>query len=377
MSYSNGTELSQEEIFALLKNRTDKYGLIISKGITKYPAAISSSMMTYVWASTSVSGIGIIGNLLVLIVCLRNFRNVTPFKFLTGHLAFCNSIFSFTQIFNIAGNGWYNGRISAWMFNSTLCKLSKGSSHLSSLVSVGAILAITVERFVGIRQGMLSNTPNVWKKVLAGICLIWIVAVSSNIPVFVSTRLDNQTCQEEWKDYFDKEWLKMYSIYLLLAFCLIPMAAMILMNGMMILELKKPIQSSILYDSMLENLAQARKRRDMGDAKILVTIITVFFICILPTRSMFVASSFCDPESLKTTDTFSIVYTVNLLHSFHVAVNAVIYVVVDKSFRKHLIGIIFCCERAEAENETSSLISESNNSLDSLELCIHDKTSKL
>ena len=383
----NSNRISDAEVFSFLNNSTVPSGsnvsnalkgLIISNGITAYQSPVPFSTKICVWAITSASGIGIIGNLLVLIVCLGKFRNITPFKFLIGHLAFCDSLFSFTHIFNIAANGWYTDRSYGWIFNSKLCKLSMAGTHLSSLVSVGAILAIAAERFHGIKQEMLSNTPSkIWKKIVGGVCIIWIVAVSSDIPIFLSTRLVNTECQEERKEYFGTEWVKVYSIYLLLVFCLIPMAAMSLMSGMIIMQLKKPVRSSISYYSMLENIIESRKRRGTEDVKILVAIIIAFFVCILPTRCTFVVWSFFDPDSLKITETWSI-DSAKLLHSLHVAVNPVIYCVIDKAFRKHLLGIIFCCENEETEIEASSLISEqSSSSLVSLELCIRETITEL
>ena len=380
LALENGiNQVSSKEIFLALENGTfsndNLSRLNISSGISGYPVAIPFSTRICVWALTSVSGIGIIGNLFVLIICLKNLWNITHFKFLIGHLAFCDFLFSFTQIFNVAGNGWYTGKSIAWMFNSKLCKLSRGSTHLGSLVSVGSILAIAAERFIGIRKSMSSNTANIWKKVMAGVCLIWIIAFSSAIPIFMSTRLVNNECKE-WNDYFAEEWIKIYSIYLLLVFCLFPMAAMSLMNGMVILELKKHVQSCIPFDNKLGNVPQSRKGRDMLNIKILITIITAFFVCTLPTKIMFVATIFFEQENLKMIDTYSIV---KLLDSFHVAVNPLIYGIMDKAFRNQLIEILFCCECEEAENEESSLIisEQSNCSVDSLKECIRDKTSEL
>ena len=124
------------------------------------------------WSITSASIIGISGNLLVFIVYLRNYRYITPFKFLVGHLAFCDCLFSFAQVINVVASGWCTGKSHKWMLNLQFCKLTRSSDQLSSLVSVGTILAITIERFQGITQGMPTNARrNVWRKVLAVVSL--------------------------------------------------------------------------------------------------------------------------------------------------------------------------------------------------------------
>ena len=376
---TTNSKVSTEDVFKILADENDTTGALnglnISNGNTLYnnvSASIPVLMKIYVWTITSAFCVGILGNLLVLIVYLKNFTGITPFKFLISHLAVCDSLFSLTQIFNVAFNNWYTGKV----LNSKLCKLIRGSSQLSSLVSLGAILAIVVERFTATRKGIMSNTPgNTWKKIVTGVCLTWIMALSSDIPIFMSTVIVNERCQDDWKEYFGKEFGKVYSIYLLLAFCLIPMAAIGLMNGMMILETKKAVKSSISYYSILENME--RKRKDMQVVKVLVAITTVFFVCILPTRIMFAVSSFSGAESLEKTDTWSFAYTLKLLYSLHVAVNPVIYGIIDKAFRNEVLRIIFCCEVKEAENDTSSLTSESSSPLISLKQGMDEKVNDL
>ena len=348
----NMSNLTQEEIFKCLLNQLppnrcgqfNEANVNVSKGIIPYAIPIHVSVRIYMWTMTSASIIGIVGNLLVLMVYLRNCRDVTPFKFLISHLAFCDLLFSCAQLFDVGANGWYSQEDYTWKFKPQLCKLTRSSVHLSSLVSVGTILAITVERFQGIRQGIRINSrSNVWKKVVTGVCLIWLIAVCSDIPVFMSIKLVDKECQEHWEEPFGKGWTKSYSLYLLLVFCLIPMFAMTWMNGMIIFEMKKPSRSSRIYRNMLESMAKFKKRRDMRAIKILVTIIVVFFVCVLPIRIMFVVSSFHDIESEKETNAwFKIVYKGSLSYPLHVAVNPLIYSIIDRTFREDLKRILFC-----------------------------------
>ena len=389
MSNSSGNKLLKELIFAWLgqsfqsnitlgngQNDSDS-GFILSNGITPVNDTVYKIPVVtriYVWTITCASIIGIIGNLLVLIVYLRNFRSITPFKFLISHLAFCDFLFSFAQIFDVAANGLYTPRRYYWRFNSSLCKLTKSSVHLSSLVSVGTILAITVERFQGIRQGLLiSSRSNIWKKVLAGVCLTWMIAVPSEIPIFMSAKLVDNTCREQSKESLREGWTKMYSIYLLLVFCLIPMVAIAMMNGMVIFEIKRPGRSNSLYRNMGENIAKQRKRRDIRVMKILVSIILAFFVCVFPIRLMFVVSSFFDLVSLKGTDTWKIVSAGYLSYPLHVAANPVVYSIIDKAFRKELVRILRCCNCKVTESNTSDFTSGSGSFTTSFKLFLCHK----
>ena len=355
MLYSSESKIDPSYFFELLSNgnSTSNTGFNITlQNVTTdiYKSnTISSLIRIYAWTILCVSIIGIIGNLLVLLVYLKKFRDITPFKFLICHLAVCDLLFSFVMVFAVIANGWYKRWMSyTWMFNSLSCKIIMVGTQLSMLVSVGAIFAVTVERFQGIRQGTLSNTrSNVWRKVLAGVCLIWVASVGSGIPIFMLTKLATYRCQNKGYKHLGKGWIKIYSIYLLLFFCLIPMIAIALMNRKICLEIKKPVRSNNLYGHIPENIAALSRRRDMRIVRILIIITVSFFILVLPMRAIFAVLSFFDLESLEITHGLSIsLYVARLSYLLlHAAVNPVMYSIIDKNFRKDLANVFVCHER--------------------------------
>ena len=352
--------------------------LDIDKGTTSVLIPIPIAVRIYIWTITGSSIFGITGNLLVLIVYLRSVKRITPFKFLVGHLAFCDCLFSFAQIFNVVASGWYTEKSHNWMLNLQFCKLTRSSDQLSSLVSVGTILAITIERFQGITHGIPSNARrNAWKKVLAVVSFIWIVSLISASPIYVSTELVNEKCQEEWNEILGEQWTKIYSIYMLLTFCLIPVVAMSSMNGMIIRKIKKPSRLNNICKDMLEDMATLRKRRDVRVIKVLLSVIVTFFICVLPIRVMFVAKSFFDLDGLASTDSLKIIYTGRLSYPFHVAINPIIYSIMDKAFRTELFRTLFCCEFKTTGKGTYNIISRNNNVLASFKPRIRELTNHL
>ena len=387
MSNVTNTFLSNEDIFENLENRSSRKlifrvsqnvshrGLKFFNGFTSVPIFIPIPARIYIWSITSASIIGIIGNLLVLIVYLRNYRYITPFKFLVGHLAFCDCLFSFAQVINVVASGWCTGKSHKWMLNLQFCKLTRSSDQLSSLVSVGTILAITIERFQGITQELPTNARrNVWRKALAVISLIWIVSLISSSPIYLSSELVDEKCQEDWNRNLGEQWTKLYSVYMLLVFCLFPMAAMSLMNGMIIQKIKKPSRQNNICKNLPKDMIRLRKRREFRVIKILLSIIIMFFVCVLPLRVMFVVKSFFDLDSLATTDSLKIIYTARLSYPFHVAINPIIYSIIDKAFRTELLRIFLCCACNTTGNDNSSFISRNNNNLTFCKLCILEQT---
>ena len=59
---------------------------------------------------------------------------------------------------------------------------------------------------------------------------------------------------------------------------------------------------------------------------------------------MYVVSSFSELEKTRKDDPLSIVYKGSLSYPLHVAVNPVIYSIIDRAFREELKRVFFCCK---------------------------------
>ena len=101
MSHLNeSNKFRLEEIFKWLSNGNSTSFNGLNRTRHNVPAniykgeTISTLIRIYAWTAVSVSVLGIIGNLLVLLVYLKKFREITPFKFLISHLAICDLMFS-------------------------------------------------------------------------------------------------------------------------------------------------------------------------------------------------------------------------------------------------------------------------------------------
>ena len=294
---------------------------------------------------TSVSVLGIIGNLMVLLAYLRKYKQITPFKFLIIHLGGSDLLFSVALLLQVAGYGWFNDT-NSWLYGIGLCKLTRTALLLGSITAVGTILAIAIERFSAIKQGLLSMTRrNLWLKTILGIVFIWVFAMCSCAPIFMSSRLINQTCQLE--DEFGHEWSKVYSIYMLTFSCVIPMIAIAIMYGIVIYKI---CRSTRLYKHMLNETVRKRKRQDSRRIRIIITIITFFFICVLPIRVMWVLNEFGKMEGPEWL-VFEY-YCGFLPYAVHAAVNPLIYSIYSKKFRRELLRMTLCYSRKETEDDT-------------------------
>ena len=315
-----------------------------SANTTLFPQPLLKGLILTI---ASASAAGITGNTLVVLVYLRAHKKITPFKFLIIHLAVCDLLFSFAQMVQIypwLQLSWLDSNVQ-WT-NKVGCQFSCSIVLLGSLVSIGTILVITVDRFQGITKRIPENMrDNQWPKVALRIITIWCICIGSIIPTFISTEIDAQgKCREPWHKAFGNTGRQAYSVYLLLVSCVIPAALMAIMHGMIILKLRKPIQFSGIYRNMQEAIVKKRNKQDIRIVKILVTIVVAFVICVLPQRIVWVVISF---SNLTPHERWPLIVSGYMPYPFQAAVNPLIYSIIDKDFRKELISlitIILCCK---------------------------------
>ena len=297
----------------------------------------------------STNAAGIIGNTLVMLMYLRTYKKITPFKFLIIHLAACDLLFSCAQMAEIYT--WLDSNFQ-WT-NKVGCQFSCSIVLLGSLASIGTILVITVDRFQGITKGIPKDlTDNHWPKVALRTSMIWCIGIGSVIPTFISAEIVERKCPKPWHKAFGNIWRQAYSVYLLLVFCVIPVVLMAIMHGIIILKLRKPIQLSVIHRNMQEAIVRKRKKQDIRIVKILATIVVAFVICVLPQRIVSVVISF---SNLTPHKRWQLIVSGYIPYAFYATVNPLIYSIIDKDFRKELIDLMttisHCkCDRHQGSN---------------------------
>ncbi len=89
---------------------------------------------------------GILGNVLVVAIAIKNWKTSIPYQKLIGQLGASDLLFAALHLLSMIHVFWTN----RWIYGETLCKMMIGSISLGSLFAVGLILIISMERYLAI-----------------------------------------------------------------------------------------------------------------------------------------------------------------------------------------------------------------------------------
>ena len=332
---------------------------------------------------------GIIGNAVVLSTHLANYREITTFRLLICHLAASDLLFATTQILkavptfredyqqedviklqeqlqeqkqSASPENATAQRIKhyQWPFGKTGCKFTRTSYLAGSVVAVGTILLIALERYQGIMNPMKAGLDSYKRTKLGiGLGLIWIITTVSVVPVWVASDVIDNECAHDWESHLGQSSMEGYRLFVLIAFCLVPATALSILYGRIIRWLR---HSHGIKTTLSIMAAQNRKERDMRVIKLLLAVVILFFICVLPIRIMEVVLTFVDHTKLSKATFFSVVYCGLIPYPFHVATNPIIYSFVDLKFRQTLLRLL--CRRNVNNSSRQSTQATSSKDID-------------
>ena len=154
-----------------------------------------------------VAGVGLFGNLAVVVVALRR-KTLSRSSLLIAELAGSDLFFSITQLVMTVPLFWTN----KWVYPGYMCKVLMSGQMLSGMYSIGFILLIAVVRYQG-----LIRTPSLVlsKGLIYGLTIANIgIGVMSVVPMFVVTDM-NPELEKCWQ-YWPNEWIDslIYQIYI-------------------------------------------------------------------------------------------------------------------------------------------------------------------
>ena len=293
------------------------------------------------------STIGIIGNGIVLATYLSNVRDMTAFRFLICHLAASDLLFAATQTLLVVPSFSKDQRLQdllqqqqqedisnaqqqqpkgkrgdkpklmrsqriqriqsyKWPFGIPVCKFTRVSHLAGSLVAIGTILLMAVERYQGTIYPMRAGAVR-HKKIKSGFAVgfIWITAITSTLPIWMVTNVVNGECEPDWVPSLGRNWMKSYHSFILTTFFLIPAKILLVLYGRIMRWL---CQSQEIEATMSQEAAQKRKEKNWEIIKILLTVVILFYVCVLPMQVMQVILSFKDHTKLSRAAIWLLVY---------------------------------------------------------------------
>lgn len=304
---------------------------------------------------------GIFGNVMVVIVTGKNWKTSITYQKLIGQLGLFDLLFALLHLLSVLHLFWTN----KWVYGETVCKILEGSVTLGSLFAVGLIFIISLERYIAIVHPFFYKYGT--KKLNYVLVIINIlVGIASVTPRFLYLHLsEDGTCHEKWPSTHSAAGL-IYELYIVAVYFCIPLIAMFYLNFRILYSLQHNVMGST---DCLRDSAVARKM-NCRIMRVLVSIIVAFTVLVMPNRVImvyFVYMKYLQRE--VNGDTYTILSFLALIpYSFHVAINPLLYCVIDKSWRKQAFDVL--CSRKfhlkyKCGHHSSSSIDGSNlNSMD-------------
>ena len=301
-----------------------------------------------------VAGIGLLGNLAVVVVALRR-KSISRSNLLIAELAGSDLFFAITQLVVTVPLFWTN----KWLYPASMCKVLMSGQMLSSMYSVGFILLIAVVRY----QGLIKNPLLVLSKRLVHSLIVanLVIGIFSVVPMFLVYDLDPEL--EKCWQYWPEKWIDslIYQVYVSVVYLVLPGLVIVIMYTKLACSLRRAIKK----DSAIrcnQAVFERRSAENKKAARLVVTIFVAFAVCILPNRLVLVYFDAVDYNVSKTV--FMVLnYVAMVPYHFHLAINPVIYSILDRKWRRDIWKVLTFSGSLDEQRSRATSVAHSISSL--------------
>ncbi|KAG9353976.1 hypothetical protein JZ751_012100, partial [Albula glossodonta] len=323
----------------------DSEGMVVSNR-TLLPYYLHSYGMaaTYILSYLLVLLLCVGGNGLVCLVILRNrnMRSVTNLFIL--NLAISDLLVGMFCV----PTTLIDSLITGWPFSQFTCTMSNLIQGMSVSASVFTLVAIAVDRFLGIvypfRHRMKPITA------LLAIMFIWLLAFAIICPSAATLTVmhlqdtymvqDNQTyplfvCYEDWPRHGLR---RIYTTVIFVQVYLAPLAVISLMYGCVVAKL-----STNLRQVGLAEIGRARSRRKVKVIKMLIMVAVLFMVSWLPLWTLMLLADYRDLDRQQIDFLSSYLFPVAHWLAFsNSGINPIIYGFFNVNFRRGFQAAATC-----------------------------------
>ncbi|XP_023341475.1 neuromedin-U receptor 1 [Eurytemora carolleeae] len=295
-----------------------------------------------------VLGIGVLGNVLVIIVILtsKSMRSSTNLFLLNLSIA------DLLVLVICCPNGMIEMymRRDIWLMGKAMCHLVPFIELVVSHTSVLTILAITVERYYAICLPLQAGM--IWTKSKAGlVCLVsWILSILLTSPVLAMATYNTSTPPTCTTDV-DAPWTKVYFMTIISLFFWFPLVILLILYTTIARKLtakgppNKHMGSSSAEKDMkaAERAALTRGRKQI--VLMLGTVVTFFFACLLPFKVLTMWIVVSPVEVFDVIDSevyFNLLYFSRLMFYINSAINPILYNTMSSRFRERFRRVFGC-----------------------------------
>ena len=289
-------------------------------------------LVPFAAVETVASTIGIFGNLLVVTIAIRFSRGLSTCKRLIAHLALNDLYFAVFQLVYAVPKFWE----SKFIYGNAMCKVLKSVDYLGTFLAIGIILTISVERFIGIINPFSRGISN---KGIQGILLFnFVVGVSATMPYFYYLDIDAMgVCRAHWPNSNRDEFV--YHMFVVCFYLVLPIIVITTLYSTIVSTLHGTIRvgkDNFFADPRVRKKRLKDNRRTMY---VLIGVVVAFVVLVFPKYLVTVYMNRrgwqrVTDKDLPIGDFFVFSFIIYFAYPFHVAVNPLIYSLVDARWRK-------------------------------------------
>ncbi|XP_067565013.1 neuropeptide Y receptor type 4-2 [Pseudorca crassidens] len=312
--------------------------------------------MVFIVTSYSIETIvGVLGNLCLICVTIRQKEKANVTNLLIANLAFSDFLMCLicqplTAIYTI---------MDYWIFGEVLCKISAFIQCMSVTVSILSLVLVALERH------QLIINPTGWKPSVSqaylGIVVIWLIAGFLSLPFLANSTLENVfhknhskaleflvdkvVCTESWP--LDHQRI-IYTTFLLLFQYCIPLAFILVCYARIYQRLRK--RGRVFRKGTYSFRAWQMKRINV----VLVVMVAAFAVLWLP---LHVFNSLEDwyHEAIPICHGNLIFLVCHLLAMASTCVNPFIYGFLNTNFKKEVKALVLTCQQSVPVEESEHL----------------------
>ncbi|XP_061533395.1 thyrotropin releasing hormone receptor 2 isoform X1 [Phycodurus eques] len=312
-----------------------------------------------------VCGVGIVGNIMVVLVVLTTRHMRTPTNCYLVSLAIADlTVLVAAGLPNIS-----DSLTGTWVFGHAGCLGITYLQYLGINVSSCSITAFTVERYIAICHPMKAQTVctvSRAKRIIAGVwiftcvyCILWFFLVDIQVSLDGHVQCGYKVKRELYLPIYLIDFAIFYVVPLLLAIGLYGLIARILYLGP--LPNQPEISATTLRQScreVTETGKRGRSRRLKSAlssrkqvTKMLAVVVIIFALLWMPYRTLVLINSFVSTPYL---DSWFLLFCRTCIYA-NSAINPVIYNAMSQKFRSAFRGL-YHCKQKEGKQRTLSAI---------------------
>ncbi|XP_060066644.1 galanin receptor type 1-like [Ylistrum balloti] len=332
------------------------YGTVYEANYTNYSteAELPGYIFWYVTiANLCIFIVGVVGNILVLTVIIRNKKMRTHMNCLLCNL--CIADLQVLLICQPAGMVEFYGK-DRWYLGPVMCKLVPLFENASLNASVLTLWVISCERYQAICRSLKNNICQLAKNAGNCVLLIWACAYLLSLPFFFMTYHETASFYDGTevmvcRTHVNEFWHFFYVTAMTVVFFLLPLVILLFMYCAIIRKI-------FLTQSPDENPPSRQRKQAI---LMIIGVVTLFFVSLVPIRTvtMWIVyySSNDDKRQLGFETYTNFICLARIMLNVNSAGNPIIYGLVSSRFRMAFRNI-GACGRRSSNNEQSKFPTE-------------------